>query len=103
MKRAAINEAISEAGSEKVLAQSINVKISFDDKEDSFVNIKWTILNELIIALSDQWEFLAFGFDYKTAIISVFNTQVFDEIKSVKSKSLKLKNRITLITLMQRR
>lgn len=81
MKRA-INEGTSEAGVEKLPAQSINAKISFDDKEDSFINIKWTILNDLLNASSDQWEFIAFGSDHKTAIISIFNNQIFDKIKN---------------------
>lgn len=62
----------------KIQVQGISVKISFIDKDDSFINIKWTLLNESLNTSTDQWEFLAFGSDYKSAIISAFNQQTFE-------------------------
>lgn len=68
--------------SEKVPAQSINVKISFVEKDVSFIKVKWTSLNNSLNAASEQWDFIAFGSDHKSAILEVFNQQAFIAIKN---------------------
>lgn len=67
---------------DKIQIHSVNTRITFSNEENSFINIKWTIISDALNALSTQWEFLAFGTNHTTAIISVFTQQVFDTFKN---------------------
>lgn len=75
-------ENLSEISAE-ILASAL--KISFKDPEDSFISIKWPVISALLNTISNCWEFVAFGFDHKSAIITTTDKGSADNLQKLVS------------------
>lgn len=64
---------------------STALKLSFINIEDSFVNVKWTSVSTSLNAISDRWEFVAFGFDHRSVIITTPDKSALDNFQKITS------------------
>lgn len=69
LKRRSEFDDASIAG-DKLQLCSTPLRITLLGEEDTFVNVKWSILHNALEKVSTKWEFVAFGVDHKSAIIS---------------------------------
>lgn len=69
----------------KVPSNSVALRISFVEQEDSFIKYKWAIVNDELNKISSSWEFVAFGIDHKSAIVSLGNPDSIEELHALKS------------------
>lgn len=81
LKRSAVGEVEVHVGDHsQVTTQSL--RLSFVSLADSFVNIKWSEVHSSLNSLSDKWEFMAFGSDHRSAIITTNDPKVSNEFQS---------------------
>lgn len=73
---------------DKMHSQLTTLRLSFVNPEDSFINIKWIDINDLLSSISIQWELIAFGSDHKSAIISSSSSKVADQFKVIERVSI---------------
>lgn len=75
----------SSKTSSKISNSQYSLRITFINSEDSFININWLRFNAVLAEVSNNWEFLAFGADHRSALLNVKSAETADLLKNVKT------------------
>lgn len=67
-----------------VLQQNV-VKVSFIEERFSFTNVDWIGISKQFSNSTEEWDFLAFGANHKSALISVHSADAGKKLQQIKS------------------